>query len=87
LTTTQTRPSPSDEPTKVETITVTRRSPWPHFAALTLALVTGPTTAWLLLYASLGSWERFGVAAGVPVGLGALAVGLTRFDQPGRFPR
>jgi hypothetical protein len=88
-----TRPQPTPpikpvraEPARGETAIVTRRSPWPYFAVVALAVVVGPVTAWLLLYAPVAGWQRFGVAVGIPVGLGALAVLSTRYDQPTTRP-
>ena len=81
---TRPQPAPSAEPAKAETITVTRRSPRPHLAALTLALVTGPATAWLLLYAPLTTTQQLLTAAGVPILLALLAAGSALLDHGGR---
>ncbi len=61
------------------------RSPWPPAAAIGLAAVVGPGTAWLLLYAPHTPIQRLATAAGIPVGLALVAAATTllgrRTDQ------
>ncbi len=76
MTTTQ-HPAP---PAEQEPVTLTHgptRAPWPLTAAIGLAAVIGPGTAWLLLYAPLTPLHRLATAAGIPVGLALVAAATT----------
>ncbi len=83
MTTTQ-RPTPTP-PAEHEPVTVTHsrtHSPWPLAAAVALACVIGPGTAWLLLYAPLTPLQRLATAAGIPLLLALAAVATTHLDRP-----
>ncbi len=83
MTTTQ-HPTPLAEQEPVAVTHGPTRSPWPLIAAITLADVVGPGTAWLLLYAPLTPLQRIGTAAGIPVGLALVAAFTTRFGRRAR---
>ncbi len=70
----------TQQPTEHEPATVTHgptRSPWPLAAAVVVATVVGPGTAWLLLYAPLTPLQRLATTAGIPVGLALVAAATT----------
>ena len=81
---TATPPPVTPTPDALETVNVERihrLSPWPLFAALTLAAVAGPATGWLLLVAPLTTTQMFIVAAAVPAGTGLLAIASTLLNR------